>query len=351
MIISEWNQTEKEKSYILNLAMKTFGETELSNSSYFDWQYLHNPQGKAVVVTVKDENANDAIVGVNAFLPMTLMVNQSQITCLLSCNSIVDPNYRKKGIFTQLVSNIPEIFAQKKISFIYGIPNSNSSKIFTKNNFLEIGKLPLLVKPLKLSSYFGQPLSTIMKPFDIFWKPNKQIKSNVKLLDKKFESEFDDLITKSSHRLPIFHFRNKDYLQWRYMNHPTRRYHVFTLRSNSNLIGYVITREMEIHKKRVGVIVDFLIDAEFKQKDVFLDLIYTALKSFWENGVSIAITTSKTGLIENEILRSSGFFTAPSILKQEQLSFIISILDNNLISPQLKIFDNWFITLGDYDVF
>ena len=135
------------------------------------------------------------------------------------------------------------------------------------------------------------------------------------------------------------------------MNHPTRHYQVFTLRANSNLIGYVITREMEIHKKRVGVIVDFLIDAEFKQKDAFLDLIYTALKSFWNNGISIAITTSKTGLIENEILCSSGFFTAPSILKQEQLSFIISVLDNNLISPQLKIFDNWFITLGDYDVF
>lgn len=349
MIISEWNKSEQEKNEILDLSMKAFGKCELTNPNYFDWQYRQNPKGDAVVVTIKDQDKDNAIIGVNAFLPMNFILNQKQVNCFLSCNSIIDPDYRGKGVFTQLVSKIPEIFSSKQFSIIYGIPNLNSTKIFSKNQFLEISKLPLLVKPLNLSSYFKLPLSKIMKPFDIFWKPKNVITSDIQLLDKSFTSEFDDLIKKSLNRLSIFNFRTKEFLQWRYMNHPTRNYQVLTLRNESKLIGYVITREMNIFSKKVGIIVDFLIDSNHEQKIVFQKLIKTVLNNFWNNNVSIVISTSKTGNLENEILRKTGFFTAPSFLKQEQLPLIISNFNKNF--KDFSNFNNWFFTLGDYDVF
>ncbi len=349
MIISEWEKSEQEKNEILDLSMKAFGKCELTNPGYFDWQYRQNPKGDAVIMTVKDQDNNNSIVGVNAFLPMDLILNQKQVNCFLSCNSIIDPDYRGKGIFTQLVSKIPEIFSTKQFSIIYGVPNFNSTKIFSKNQFLEISKLPLLIKPLNLSSYFKSPLSKIMKPFDIFWKPRSVMTSDIQLLDKSFSSEFDDLIKKSLNRLPIFHFRTKEFLQWRYMNHPTRNYQILTLRNGSKLIGYIITREMDIFSKKVGVIVDFLIDPYYEQRIIFQKLIKTVLSNFWNNNISIVISTSKIGNLENEILRKSGFFTAPSFLKQEQLPLIISTFNDNF--DNFDNFDNWFFTLGDYDVF
>ena len=349
MNISEWNQSEDEKTEILDLAMKAFGKCEIANPNYFDWQYKQNPEGDTVIITVKDPDKNNIIIGVNAFLPMNFILNQKQVKCFLSCNSIVHPDYRKKGIFTQLISKIPEIFSTKQFSSIYGIPNLNSSKIFSKNQFLEVSKLPLLIKPLNLSSYFKPPLSKIIKPFDIFWKPKHSMESDIQILDKQFTSEFDDIIKKSLNRFPIFHFKNKEFLQWRYMNHPTRNYQVLTLRNNSKLIGYIISREMNIFSKKLGIIVDFVIDPNYEQRKIFQKLIKSTLINFWNNNVSIAIATSKIGTLENEILRKSGFMTAPSFLKQEQLPLIISTFNNNF--KYFQNFDDWYFALGDYDVF
>jgi len=349
MNISEWSKSEEEKSEILNLAMKAFGKGELIEPEFFDWQYKKNPEGDAVVVTVKDPDNNNAIIGVNAFLPMSFGYNQKIVRCFLSCNSIIDPDYRKKGIFTQLVSKIPEIFAKKEFSIIYGIPNLNSRKIFSQNHFLEISKLPLLVKPLNLSSYFDSQFSNILKPFDIFWKPKVSPSPDIKFLENEITSEFDELMNKSLNRSTIIHFRNKEFLQWRYIKHPTRDYKILTLRNNSKLSGYIVTREMEIFSKKIGVIVDFMLDSSIEQKTNFQNLVKTALLDFWKNDISIVIATSKFGMIEEQILRKSGFFKAPSFLKQEQIPLIISTFNENF--ENFKNFDEWYFVLGDYDVF
>jgi len=349
MIISEWNQTEQEKIEILDLAMKAFGKCELTSSDYFNWQYLQNPNGKAIIITVKDPDNNNAIVGVNAFLPTTFIFHEKPLKCYLSCNSIIHPDYRNKGIFTQLVSKIPEIFSTKKSSFIYGIPNSNSTKIFSKNHFLEIAKVPLIVRPLNLSLYFKSPFSKIIKPFDFFWKPKSSSSFDIKLLVNPFNDEFEKLIKKSSNNSSLFHFKNKEFLQWRYMDHPTRNYEIFTLNHDSKLIGYVITRKMNIFSKKLGIIVDLVFDPEYEQKMLFQNFIKNILSNFWQNNISLVIASSKIGILESQILHNSRFFKAPSILKQEQLPLIILSLNSN--NNQIQNFSNWLFSLGDYDVF
>ncbi len=49
MKISSWVDTEAEKQAILDLTKKTFGDVDIVNSAYFDWQYRDNPNGKATV--------------------------------------------------------------------------------------------------------------------------------------------------------------------------------------------------------------------------------------------------------------------------------------------------------------
>jgi hypothetical protein len=78
-------------------------------------------------------------------------------------------------------------------------------------------------------------------------------------------------------------------------------------------------------------------------------LIKKTLLDFWNNDVTMVLSTSKIGYLENEILHKSGFFTAPSFLKQEKLPLIISTFNDN--SELVQNFDNWSFTLGDYDVF
>ena len=80
-------------------------------------------------------------------------------------------------------------------------------------------------------------------------------------------------------------------------------------------------------------------------------MIDKAISYFLDNDVSVAIATSRNGLLENDLLRKSGFFVLPSFLKPESLHFIVKTFDGDKKHAKLAKFDNWFFVFGDYDVF
>ena len=352
MIISEWSDSEDEKTGIINLSRKVFGNVEITNPQFFDWQYRQNPCGKALIVLAKDEENNNSIIGVESIIPMRLIIDQKIINASLSCNSAVDPSYQKKGIFSQLISAIKDKSIKKGISCIYGIANDKSFNSFIKKGSIEIINLPLLVRPLKLSKYFNPPLKTLFEPFDGIWKIKRKISSNVVLFTSQFNAEFDDLTEKASKRVSVIQKRDKEFLHWRYRNHPTKKYRIFVLREDSVLRGYVITNNAIINGKPIGIIVDFLVDAAVENKELFKDLLYAALDDLRKSEVSLAIATCRSGLLENEILKEAGFFTIPQFFKPQPLHFILIQFDSsNSDLNKLKAIESWYFSFGDYDVF
>lgn len=350
MKISEWIDSESEKTSILDLTKKTYGDSEISSPSYYDWLYRQNPQGKPIIFLAKDEEKNDSVIGMEPIVPMKLIIDQNVITSYLSCNSIVHPDYRKKGIFSKLLSLILDKSLRNEISCVYSVPNERSFNAFIRGGFTEIAKLPLLVKPLRFSKYFDEPLRSIIRPFDSIWKINNY--SNIEPFTDRYNTDFDSLANKVSKRVSIIQKRDKEFLQWRYANHPTRKYQTFVLREDSVLKGYIITRETTIKEKTIGVIVDFMVDAEIKDQKKLKDLVNAALANFWKNDVSLAIATCRTGLLENKILHEAGFHTIPKFLKPESLHLIVLSSDSaNSSLTKLKEFNNWFFSFGDYDVF
>jgi len=352
MIISEWVDSENEKDEILNLSRKIFGNVEIINPSYFDWQYIDNPQGKAIIVLAKDEEKNNSVIGIEAIIPMRLIIDQKIMMAGLSCNSAIDQAYRKKGIFSELISSIQNESVKKGISCIYGVANDKSFNSFIRKGSIEISNLPLLVRPLRLSKYFDPAISKLFQIFDGIWKIKRNINSEVAPFTNQYNADFDVLIEKVSKRVSVIQKRDKNFLQWRYGNHPTRKYQTFVLKEDSILRGYVITSETVINSKKIGVIIDFIVDPQVKTRKKLKDLVLVALENLWKNGASLAIATCRSGLLENEILHETGFFTIPQFLKPQPLHFILIHIDsNNANLKKLQTNDNWFFSFGDYDVF
>ncbi len=350
MKISLWEDTEDEKQAILNLTEKTFGDIEINNPSYFDWQYRDNPNGKALVLLARDDSSN-LIVGTNTIVPMKLIVDDEIITSSLACNVQVHPDYRKKGIFSKLLLSMPKFALANNINSLFAIPNDNSFKAFINEGSIEITHLPLLIKPIRLSQYFEFPLKQILKSFDIFWKKRNIPLNNIEEFHENFDDSFENLAKKTSNRISVMNSRKKEFLNWRYKNHPTQKYQIFTLKINNELLGYIITKIHYIGQKKIGIILDYMVDSDHKDKSQLKNLIYKAISNFWKNDVSIAITTSRNGLLENQLLRSCGFLTAPSFLKPVSLHFIVQTFNDNVQHTKLKNFENWFFVFGDYDVF
>jgi|APSaa5957512535_1039671.scaffolds.fasta_scaffold08034_3 hypothetical protein len=350
MKISLWTNTEDEKQEILNLTKKNFGNVDITKASYFDWQYRDNPNGKAIVLLARDDDSKNSLVGTNTIIPQKLLVNGEIITSSLACNVQVHSDYRKKHLFSDLLLSMPNFALTNDIHSLFAIPNNNSFNAFINEGSTEITHLPLLIKPIKLSKYFGTPIKQILKPFDIFWK-NKKTFSDIDELNDDFDDSFENLAKKTSERVSVMNGRTKEFLNWRYRNHPTQKYQIFTHKINNELIGYIITKIHYIEKKKIGIILDYMINSDYEDTTQFKNLIYKAISNFWENDVSIAIATSGNMLLENQLLRSCGFFTAPSFLKPVSLHFIIQIFDDDTQHIKLKKFENWFFVFGDYDVF
>jgi len=347
MIIEEWENTELEKNQILKIIQKVFPNSEFATSEYFDWQYRDGPYGPVKILLAKDDDEN--IIGIEPILPMKLIIDGKGVVSSLSCNSIVDPNFRNQGIFSKLVSNILELVKASEISSIYGIPNTKSRKIFIKNGFTQICELPLLVRPLKLSNYFPSPVKQIIKPFEIFWKIKKG-ETDIQLFKGEINSDFEKIVDDLSKRISILQKRDRKFLEWRYNNHPSRKYEIHILKEKTELKGYIITRIANINKKKVGIILDFVYDSKIENKEGPKDLVRKVLEKFWKEDIALSIATCDNNSQENQILHQVGFKISPKFLKPEPLYFIVGGINSGNMK-KLKEFKNWFFTLGDYDVF
>jgi len=351
MKISLWTDTEDEKQAILELTKKTFGDVEIANSAYFDWQYRSNPEGKAIVLLAIDDSKNNLLIGTNAIIRTRLLIDGKETFSFLACNAQVNSDYRKKRIFYKLLLSTSNSATNNGISSIFAFPNNNSFNSYIKEDAVEITTLPLLVRPIKPSQYFRSPIKQILKPFDIFWKKKQTFPSNIEQLDGNFDDSFETLTKKTSKRISVINSRKKEFLNWRYKDHPTRKYTIFTLKQNNELIGYIITKIHFLDKNKIGVIVDYMVNSDFKNKHHLKALVDKAISYFWDNDVSVAIVTSNKDLLENKLLHKSGFFVVPSFLKPEPLHFMVRITNDDEKHMKLTKFDNWFFSFGDYDVF
>ena len=349
MIIDEWVNTELEKNQILKITEKVYPNSEFATSKYFDWQYRNGPYGPAKILLAKNDSGD--VIGIEPILPMKLSIDNKVIISSLSCNSITDPDFRNQGIFSKLVSNILEFTKTNKISSIYSIPNRESHNIFIKNGFNDISELPLLVRPLKLSNYFPSPIKEIVKPIEILWKIQK-VETVIELFKGKINSDFEKLTKDLSQRVSILQKRDKEFLEWRYNKHPSRKYNIHILKENNELKGYIITRIGKINGKKIGIVLDFVFDSKIKNKNGPKDLVKKVLERFWDEDVSLSIATCANNSQENKVLHEVGFKISPKFLKPEPLYFIAGTINTDSENfKKIKNFKNWFFTLGDYDVF
>jgi len=348
MIFNNWIDSEKEKIEILELTKKTFGNTDISNSSYFDWQYRNNPNGKAIVILAQDDLNDNVIIGTNTIIPTKLLVEQEEILSSLACNVQVNSKYQNQGIFSELLSLMTLEAKNQEIMSLFAIPNDNSFNSFIKEGSIEIFQLPLLLRPLKFSNYFNSPFKKILKIFEFFYKI-KVSTNNVEEFNGDFQI-FEKLFDKLSKRVSILQKRNSEYLKWRYLEHPTRKYQIYVLKNNDELIGYIIIKLHTVNNKKIGVILDYVVDSTTSEK-LLKTLIHKALDYFWKNNASVAISTCGSTLLETKLLKEEGFFNIPSFLKPEPLHFIVKIYDSDEKLKKLTKYNNWFFTFGDYDVF
>lgn len=337
---------------MIEITKENYGEIEISDERFLQWQYFNNPAGKALIKLAKSDD--NKVVGQYVIIPMKIKVNEKIVDSTLSLNTLTRKEYRGKGIFTGLADAVYNQCKEDKLEFTYGFPNQNSYPGFMKKlQFTDLGSIPLMVYPLnieklvlkKFNSNLLAKLSSFFRCiFNIKLKDNDNIE--IKTIDENLD-DFNKFWENIKDKYKVIGVRNSDYIKWRYKEVPVREYSILGAYRNDELVSYAVLRNTEIEKFNCGMIVDFMV----KEGEILagIKLIKEAAAKFKNDGMELMGCLIGENTEEYKILKNSKFIKCPKFLEPQPFK-VIYRNHLNIRSEVLEDINNWFLTMGDYDV-
>lgn len=96
----------------------------------WDWFYLENPNGSPLISLFVDD---DRVLGHYAIMPTRLVHGDRTLLGYRSMSTMVHPDARGRGLFTELAGRVYDMAAGAGASLVYGFPNKNSAPGFVKH--------------------------------------------------------------------------------------------------------------------------------------------------------------------------------------------------------------------------
>lgn len=334
---------------LIKLSKTYYKDGDIINKEYLQWQYLGNPNGKPFLFTSKEKSDND-LAGQYLVIPIKFSLNNKTILGSLSLNTLTDPKYQGKGLFTKMANATYEACSKENAFFTIGFPNPQSYPGFVKKlDFQHLGDIPLLIKPLKyfniLSSYFKKNKKKHAGAIELKKIIDPQIKKLDISKDKVKMNEFWDSI---SSQYILTTSKSFEFIKWRYFDIPTRNYQVFSLEEDSKIKGLVILKAENVWGYRVGIIMDILLlNNDYQVSHKLLKYVDKVCRL---NNLDF-IAALHSSSYEYSLIKKSGYYILPQKLLPQKIHYIVRINKDFQDSELLFNLKNWKLTFGDYDIF
>lgn len=262
--------SERDMERILFLRGLVFGEVERDklDARFWNWQMRENPDGTAWIYLAED---GQKIIGHLADLPKRFLVQGKLVLGTLTHDMMVHPDYRRKGVSSATAEYAIHRVEREKGVFMtaYSIREESLNSLL-KVGWKEITRLPVLVFPIRFSGvvnrylrseYLSLLIGGVMRFFYfLLFGLRKKRKIEGTVMERVYEwDEMYDLFwerAKSTH--PIMGNRNRSFLTWRYLRHPTRDYVIYRALQEGKMVGYIVLRKVELLKFNSVAIVDLL---------------------------------------------------------------------------------------------
>jgi predicted acetyltransferase len=284
------------------------------------WKYLKNPYKQQMLLCVSE--TGQAVVSYTGIPYRTnLQGNTVEMTQLMDIMS--HPEYRKTGLFIKTAHSFFEIFG-KDILFVYGFPG--------KYHF-DIGEKYLGYQALtRTVSYLTAETDALAREYSEHGRIER-------ITD--IDASFDRLWDKCQNNYPLSIIRNSDFVRWRFLNHPMKKYEIFAYRKHSeNELNAYMVFSVEAKNARI---VDMLVPSSEEPIGDFVNQTACLLKN---SGIERIETWLPENHFITKMLISEGFLNSLEPLG------IIPTVRNFKSAPLLEWTSNHlFYTMADADLF
>jgi hypothetical protein len=342
--------SERDMQPILSLRKIVFGEAEKDRLApeFWRWEYLEGPEGRGFLYIVEKEKK---VVGHLSDLPKRFLVNGEVIPGAFHLELMVHPDDWRKGIFYEMEKySIQRMEDERKRLMTACTIRKESINGLKKAGWKAVAEFPVLVYPIRFQGILNRylrflPLSFFMGGslrffYDLFFRKRSIPKTEGVKIEEvaKWDHPFDLFWEKASSLFPIMGDRNRDFLTWRYFQHPTRHYLLYRGMKRGEMRGLIVLRKVDLLEFNSAVIVDLLaLDDE-----TWTGLVAEGIEFGKREGADLlGIMVPKEHAYYGR-LRERGFL--PSF---KTFSFLIY---SHTDKPSLFSPENWHFNWGDTDV-
>lgn len=324
------------------------------NAEYWSWQYKNLHQREAGIYVCLDEGKISGYYHVPIYEGIIAGVKKK---FGMVQDVAVSKRLRGRGVFNKLAAFATEDLVRSGIDLLYTFPNDKSVHTFLKyNGYSLVHTFDTFILPVKTAliiqskvKLFG--LENFIGSFaDMFFNRNFVLKRNENIsVSKSFDDEAIVLLEKFTSQFSIHRTRSKDYLNWRYTTKPSANHVIVSLKKENRTAAVAVFRTDTIFNTNALLLMDFAFEEELHLVKLIHYVKQNSREIFGEQAAMIFTAFCCNGFMQTA---HYGFIPIPKKYNPRKLNMLARTAADKTINPE-ELFkkENWFATLGDWDVF
>ncbi len=318
---------------ILALIASSYGrDDDDTKRAYWQWKHQANPFGTSPALVAE---ADGRVVGVRVFLRWNWRSGANTVRAVRAVDTATHPAWQGRGIFSRLTMQLVEEVRSEGVSFIYNTPNHKSMPGYVKMGWTPVARIPLWVRPLRISGLVRRALSSHAAPPPTPGEcdPISKVLDDVKLPAFLADVAFGDERYHTA--------RTLNYLRWRYNDIPGLEYYGRFETSGSE--GALIIARARIRGRfREVTISELMVTPSARGIQLGKAALSRVARSADADYVAAC---AAAGTTERDVLLRSGFLPVPNLGPH----FTARPLDPAALNPAR--WANWRCSIGDLEVF
>jgi len=303
---------------ILELFRHSFGHD--LGPSYWTWRFGDNPAGAGMIDLCWDGGILAAHYAVS---PVALRVNGRDYSSGLSGTTMTHSDYRGRGLFPLLAAKTYARMAAADLTLVWGFPNQFSHRSFIRHlDWKDVYEVPILRLMTAQGTSLPAPGDAVvdMDAFDV---------------------RFDRLWAAVRDDYRVIARRDRTQLSWRYSQNPQEEYRILGYVDHEELLGYAVFKRYHDEVQ----IIDILTRDDIA---IGLQLIARVVQiARTESAQSVSLWLNVTHRL-HPALEGAGFVNGEPVTY-----FGAKLLRADSGGPGEVVysFRDWYLTMGDSDVF
>jgi len=286
-----------------------------------------------------------------AGIPTRFWLSQTPASTMVSVDTMTAPEFRRRGLLTQVAGRVYAEWRERGIAFVIGLPNEQWGSRASALGWQALFPLQWLVRPLRPEAILARRLNVPSLREATFpaamW--NRFLKGRVRR-DPRVTTEpilhagdaFDEFWDSCKAEWMFSTVRDRAWVHWRFLSSPTHAYQLTLARRDGKPSGYCVHSLRSTQGRTSANLVElFVARTDYATRDTLLSELIESLLALKAEAL---FTLAVPGTPPCSWLRRVGFFP--------RHAFSVQLVPLSAELPMAAMHDpnHWNLTGADFDV-